>query len=355
MLKIMIVDDDFIVRRGMCEAIPWAAYDCEVVAQANDGIEAIEQIEACMPDVIFCDVVMPRMNGLALLAKVHQTWPWIKMVMVSAHDETTYVRQALQQDAVDYLLKPFSEQHIVGVLASVREKISRERIALTARQQQNPQLLFDIKEKSAAVTAALTEHRRQDATAGVRALFEAIRLGDVQSRLMVTSICVELIVDAMQILQRHGLTEQARRVAGRLSVLTRFSALSELSKMMQEAVDDIGAILETEGEPSTKLVERAKRMIEEDYAENLTVSALAEKLHLSANNLQKVFKRETGETIRQYLITVRMEKAKTLLRTTRDKVYAVGEAVGYMDPDFFTQTFFRVTGMTPQQYRETRA
>ncbi|HML48201.1 MAG TPA: AraC family transcriptional regulator, partial [Clostridia bacterium] len=103
---------------------------------------------------------------------------------------------------------------------------------------------------------------------------------------------------------------------------------------------------------SGRLASQVIRLVEERYAENLTIPALAAACNVSPNHLQTLFKREQGHTIRRHIIGVRMEKAKELLRSTAEKVYAVSAQVGYSDTDFFTRTFVKYTGMTPQQYRE---
>ncbi|HML47070.1 MAG TPA: response regulator, partial [Clostridia bacterium] len=157
MLKVMIVDDDFLVRQGMSEAIPWADYGCAVVALACDGQEALELIPQAMPDLVFCDVVMPRMNGLALLSQLQAIWPWIKVVMVSAHDESPYIREALRSDAVDYLLKPFHAEDIAQIIRKVRRKLEGERITLSAQAKANPQAVLELNEHADRVQQALRE------------------------------------------------------------------------------------------------------------------------------------------------------------------------------------------------------
>ena len=353
MLKIMIVDDDFIVRRGMCEAIAWDRYDAQVIAQADDGIDALEKMAQYEPDVIFCDVVMPRMNGLVLLGEIRAKWPWVKMVMVSAHDKAAYVRQALQGEAVDYLLKPFQEEDVARVLACVRERIAGEQVLLSYENRESPQFLFTAKAHIQAVAQALGAYSRDQALTEACALFYTIRAGSIQSRLLITSLCVELFVDVMRILQEAGAEASARAVAEQMSEISRYHDLQTLEAMVLRCIGEVGEKLMEAGNRSTLLAVKARSLIEESYAQNLTVSMLSERLHVSGNTLQRIFKEEVGCTIRQYIINTRVDRAKHLLRATHEKVYAVGSAVGYQDTDFFTKTFAKVTGMTPQQYRET--
>lgn len=102
-----------------------------------------------------------------------------------------------------------------------------------------------------------------------------------------------------------------------------------------------------------RVVEEVKFYIQRHYTEELELSRLAEVVYLTPSYLSKLFKGETGETITDYLIAVRMERAKALLRDKRAwKTYEVGEQVGYADPAYFNKVFKKIVGCTPKEFRE---
>ena len=352
MLKVMIVDDDFLVRQGMRDAIPWADHGCVVAALACDGQEALDLIPQALPDLIVCDVVMPRMNGLALLAHVQANWPWIKVVMVSAHDESPYIREALRSDAVEYLLKPFHEEDIARIIQKVRRKLEGERITLSAQAKANPPALLELHEHAERVQRALREMDREAALLEVRALFYALRANGVESRLLVTTACVEMVMGALRVLREQDEAPALEPWLERLNQLTRQTGLEVLEQAAVALISDVADCLSAGNRLAGRLTGQVIRLIETQYAENLTIPDLAAACNVSPNHLQTLFKREQGHTIRRHIIGVRMEKAKELLRCTTEKVYAVSARVGYQDTDFFTRTFVKYTGMTPQQYRE---
>jgi AraC-like DNA-binding protein len=88
------------------------------------------------------------------------------------------------------------------------------------------------------------------------------------------------------------------------------------------------------------------------YTEDLTVGRLADELHLNENYFSKLFKRETGMTPKQAIVTARLEKAKELLRYTDLPVGDVARSVGIDDPLYFSRAFKRYTGYTPSAYHE---
>ena len=91
-------------------------------------------------------------------------------------------------------------------------------------------------------------------------------------------------------------------------------------------------------------------LIQERYAENLTVADIAEGVYLSATYVSILYKQETGETLFEYLTKVRIERAKELLKDPRNKFYQIcSEVGGYSDPSHFSKLFKKMTGYTPKR------
>ncbi|WP_019640617.1 response regulator [Paenibacillus fonticola] len=100
-------------------------------------------------------------------------------------------------------------------------------------------------------------------------------------------------------------------------------------------------------------VETVKRWITEHYDQQAELSSLAALVYLTPSYLSKLFKNETGMTITDYLIEVRIEKAKLLLKTCLDmKIHEIGCQVGYPDPAYFNKLFKRIVGITPNEYKK---
>lgn len=107
--RVMIVDDEKYVRMGIKNETDWALIGCEVVAEASNGIEALEAAEVTRPDLVISDIRMPKMDGLELAEQLMAKLPGIKIIFLTAYDEFEYARQAVRLGVSDYLLKPFGE------------------------------------------------------------------------------------------------------------------------------------------------------------------------------------------------------------------------------------------------------
>ncbi len=105
MLKILIVDDEFLVRVGLESTIPWHEYGFDVVGSARNGREAIPLFEKYDPDVLLTDIRMPVMGGLELIETLKKVKPSLVAIIISHYDDFNYAQKALKLGANDYILK----------------------------------------------------------------------------------------------------------------------------------------------------------------------------------------------------------------------------------------------------------
>ncbi|MFE5323962.1 response regulator [Paenibacillus sp. NPDC056579] len=120
----------------------------------------------------------------------------------------------------------------------------------------------------------------------------------------------------------------------------------------QHLLDVCKRIQEKRSGKARNVIERIRAVMEQRYAENLTVTDVAASVYLSSTYVSLLFKQETGETVYEYLTKVRIEKAKEMLADPQYKFYEVCEAVGYSDPSHFSKIFKKYTGLTPSGYRD---
>ena len=143
MYKIIVVEDDRIIRRGICQAIPWEENGIMVVGEASDGEMALALIEEQQPHVVISDINMPFLNGLEMARKLKDTSPHTKFVFLTGYEDFKYAQQAVQLKAFDYLLKPVDSalllEKVKEALAEWSKTFSKEQLLSESRMilQQN--------------------------------------------------------------------------------------------------------------------------------------------------------------------------------------------------------------------------
>ena len=105
-LRVLLVDDEIMIREGFKRLFDWEAHDCEIVGEASDGMEALTKIDALKPDIAIMDVNIPIMNGLKVIQLARIKHPDTAFVIVSGYDDFSYCREALRLKITDYILKP---------------------------------------------------------------------------------------------------------------------------------------------------------------------------------------------------------------------------------------------------------
>jgi len=119
-LRILLADDHKLMRSGLrllLERQP----DITVVAEADDGREAVEKTASLKPDVAVLDIAMPNLNGIEACLQITQSNPAIAIVMLSMHSDESYVLRALKAGARAYLLKDSAESDLVRAIHAVAE------------------------------------------------------------------------------------------------------------------------------------------------------------------------------------------------------------------------------------------
>ncbi len=106
MYRVILVDDERLIIRGLSTVVPWNDLGCEVAGFAYDGAAGLELIRKEKPDIVMTDIRMPNMDGLTMLAALHSEFPRMQMTVLTAYRDFDYAREAIRLGVCRYLLKP---------------------------------------------------------------------------------------------------------------------------------------------------------------------------------------------------------------------------------------------------------
>ncbi|HBE77305.1 MAG TPA: DNA-binding response regulator [Firmicutes bacterium] len=135
MLTILVVDDEYLVRKGIRETIAWENYGFTIIGEAGNGKEALQLAITHHPDIIITDIRMPFMDGLEFMAKLKEAGLDSRIIVLSGYGEFDYARAAIENGAVSYLLKPVENENLIETITKVGEKIISDRNTLEYYQQ----------------------------------------------------------------------------------------------------------------------------------------------------------------------------------------------------------------------------
>lgn len=147
--KVFFVEDEIVTREGIRDNVDWKADGFELCGDAPDGEMALPLLQTAKPDLLITDIKMPFMDGLQLCKIVRERMPWMKIVILSGHDEFEYAQEAIKIGVTEYLLKPVTARDLHNLLRKVAAQLTYER-----KEQEN---LQELRERAERNQAALRE------------------------------------------------------------------------------------------------------------------------------------------------------------------------------------------------------
>jgi two-component system response regulator YesN len=127
MHKLLIVDDDQIIRAGMQQSIEWEDHGIRVIGTASNGRECLEMIPECLPDIILTDIKMPFMDGIQLTEAVYRLYPQIKVVLLTAYEDFKYAQMALNYKVCQYVMKYEHNSEVLKAVLKAAEEFDNQK------------------------------------------------------------------------------------------------------------------------------------------------------------------------------------------------------------------------------------
>jgi two-component system, response regulator YesN len=169
--KVFFVEDEIVTREGIRDNVDWKVNGFEFCGEAADGEMALPLIQTTRPDVLITDIKMPFMDGLQLCKIVRERMPWVKIIILSGHDEFEYAQKAIELGVTEYLLKPVTVHNMQHALKKIAVQIDQER--------KEQEILNKLHEQVEENRAALRERLLLKLVVGAISSTEAIEKGQL--------------------------------------------------------------------------------------------------------------------------------------------------------------------------------
>ena len=126
MIKVMIVEDEPVIRNGIANSLDWESLGCEVMALAENGADAMRKIaQHSVPNIVISDIKMPEMDGLELSDRLLSVYNGIKIILLTGYKDFNYVKQALRMGAANYILKPTDPDELESAIKEAVKDINQ--------------------------------------------------------------------------------------------------------------------------------------------------------------------------------------------------------------------------------------
>ena len=334
MVKIMVVDDEAIVRRTMQRILKEVNIPVEVVGFYENALDAISEMTNGIPDILFTDVKMPVMDGIELVRRSKEMYPLLQCVILSGYDEFSLAQAAMLEGVRHYLLKPCTKNKVEQVISECITQIEKEKKEF---------ILDDHSRK--IVTDKMCEELMELTTEGTPVSAEIVKgmIASYGDQGLLREIAAVLALKC----NKEGDSQKT------VSFVTQ---IFEEKTSIYKCVADILNELRSNAEKDDNFVEKIKKFVEENYhISTLNLRHVADcVVFMNAQYVGKRFYKMTGMKFSEYLLMVRMEHSIRMLSGAENyKMYEIAENVGLgKNIQYFYQLFKNYTGLTPKEYRE---
>jgi len=493
--RILIVDDEAIMRKGLSAFINWESLDCEVADTACDGADAISKLSGGNIDIVITDIRMPQTDGLALSKYIYENYPETAVIILTGFAEFEYARTAIAYNVTQFLLKPTSKDEIVSAVKEAQQRIIKLRkndsiakselaflkdqflqeltycavtpetaqqlkkfqIDLTQyyiaafqldrsyaeisrlkeliiRQKTNSfcfrynnlilsiyftddihtviqncneiaAILKELYRLKVSIAISMLHHTAQEfqnavfeaihtlslnfysesciavfdknsiqseyvsstestltlfefenallqrdfsnASSIVSALFIKLQTNFVDSG-EVKNICCQIYYIVYRVIAKYHLNLLSEEY---IKKIKQSADIFQLENIIEELLNHAKISFTGSAQKYSKYIQDSIEYIKEHLTENISLEAISAHAHVNSSYLSRTFKKECGYSITEYIVSLRIEKAKELLSNNNIRTYEVSEKVGIHDPSYFSVLFKKHTGLSPKEYR----
>ena len=414
-MRIIVVDDDKIIRMGLVKILNKLFENHEIIGDFQNGLLAFEYLKENdgQVDLVITDIKMPIMTGIEFVEKANKELKHPPIfIVLSGYDEFTYVRDTMKYGAFNYLLKPIKKDELNKVVEEVEIKIKelkkKDKIMTKSieviKKDFFKHLLFSNSDINIKTDKSLLENIQLNEDYYYQMIVLPINkeekefnnkvlnryFKEVTSNNKIEYIYflyndnvyiifyfnvneISNISDVInQIDERSNMFIENGMNVFILECTNKVWEIREQSKLARKVkekmlynknakkyyIDDLNElsdILEDDKNLySVTSIKLAIQFITKNFDKNITLKDVADEVFLSQNYLSELFKKETGEGFYEFLSNYRIKRAKELLVTTNLKIYEVAENVGYNDSITFGRAFKKITGMTPNSFRNNK-
>lgn len=352
LIKVLVVDDEYLAREGMKRTIPWEIYGCTLCGEAQDGKEGIELSKRHKPDLVITDISMPEVSGIDMAKEIRKFLPQCKFIIITGYDEFQYARAAVKLNAVDFILKPIDHNEFLEAINRAVEDIKKLKGSIVIDKEDMVKLSHIIKEeKELLLTIRVFDKINMEKQ--LRKIYFDILKKDEASHEVIKQTSIDVILKALNLLNEYNISFE-NVVDKDFDVYKRAYIAANIEEaytwVYKILINILEAIKEAALEASETSIEKAIAYIKEHFCEDISLSDVAKNVYLSESYLSRKIKKVKGISFVEYITKLRVEKAIEYLKDPNVRITELASSLGYPDYRYFSQIFKKHTGYSPSEF-----
>jgi Response regulator containing CheY-like receiver domain and AraC-type DNA-binding domain len=347
MYRLAVIDDEYIVVRGIEAIIRREKIDCEVVGAAYNGEDALTMLQETKPNVVITDIRIPKLDGLSLIEEAKDFLPDTYFIVISGFKEFEYAKRALSMGVIRYIEKPVTIDKVKEVFAWIEKEELKKKAA--AMWDNTGSLHDEIDRYTEQMLDSIINNDTDMLRNHFKKFMMAIRVYYPE----INQFRMECLQMLCMLSEFFGEIEKGNAWSSGIcfSELNSKKSFDEIEKYAEKIISKIIGSIETQNNKvNHKDIKFVLEYIGSHYNQDIGLNELADQVQLNPAYLSILFKDEVGMSYIKYLTNLRIKKAKEYLCEDY-KVTQVSELVGYNNYRHFCDIFKKYVGQSPNEYK----
>lgn len=411
--RVMLADDEPLMRKALQSLIDWNALECEVVYVAKNGEEVLEQLQRDVPDILVTDIKMPGKDGIAVSKYIWENKLPTKVILLTAYADFSYAQSAIRYNVVEYVTKTGAFDGVLQAVERCKRIIEGEKQSLIKeiRIVKTENFFKGIYDGSIydEVGARFDElglsfehyaiiffrflmddnverQRKKKMYDSLQNFFQMAFAEKIVHGMFLQKDVYGLVLECndrkcfgekyliracqeimetmdsfMELFAYAGISriyhdkEKLPQAFREAESALEYSYLSEneIVNLYREEMDEKKPVVVSTA-VKKQISQECLEYIEAHFEENISVADIARELGVSVSYLSRNFKESTGGTVIQTINQKKMERAEEYLLTTDLKIYEIAEMLGFENISYFSRFFKKHKGISPKEYKDQK-
>jgi len=370
--KLLIVDDEISITEGLNLIVKRNIPECEIVGIAYNGIEGYELAMRVRPDIILTDISMPQADGLEMVRRLKENGFDTRVILLSGYSDFEYAKKGIELGVKFYINKPVEEEELFDCLKKASMDIDIEKAqAMEIQYLRNlfQTSLKDIEEINGSddnwfyftkddisrIEEYVDTMDLDGCNEVIGSIFDKIKLKNILS---LSDLKLQCLGITLYIIRKipNGQLQLNEYLGNNILSHEGISRFQTVEQLKNWTVNTFRSIIELKTTPDIHvrkdLITEIKEYISENFNREISLTELSNRFFTNSSYISQLFREKTGDTYTNYIMKLRINKAKELLSGTDLKIYEVCELVGYSDTNYFSKLFEKIVGVRPSEYKK---
>lgn len=353
MYKVLIVDDDKVSRYILKRYEKWDEFNFSIEDEACDGKEALKKLSSSKINLVITDIRMPGMNGIEFLGEIKKLKYNICVILLSTYSDFEYAKQGIRLGAFDYITKPVSNEMLDDAVKRAKVYLDKSAVEEEKKSLETNVSLYysknDFNELFLLIISGNYEVLNESEKL-FKNIFYTTNEKLLEIKLVFNNLLIKLHEEILRVWPWLKFFEDI--IIDEVPLYSE--SIDEIkTEFMEKIKNMIQLVRKFELHQTDSLVKITCEYILQHVEEKISLQKISLEVHASKDYIGKLFKQVTGYNLKKYIVNVKMEHAKYLIKLGYYKNYEICEKLGYSNVDYFCRLFKIYTGYTPIEFRKT--